>query len=228
MGEAIKADMVAIGLPGDKIRVHYTGLDSAKFSPTDRAKARAEWGLPADAPVLLTVGALIERKGQGKVIEAMAMLPPDTIYIVAGSGPDGERLSRLASAAGCADRVRLLGAVPNDRLPSLYNAADVMVLPSESEGLANAWVEALGCGTPLVLADIPPAHEIIDGPDAGRIVPSDATAIAAAISEMLSTRPDREALAARTRARFDWDRNGAELAAHLRGLVAQAAVAEAA
>lgn len=227
VGEAIKADMVAIGLPADKIHVHYTGLDAAKFHPQDRAKARAEWGLPADAPVLLTVGALIERKGQGKVIAAMAMLPPGTIYVVAGAGPDGERLAGLASAAGFADRVRLLGAVPNDRLPSLYNAADIMVLPSESEGLANAWVEALGCGTPLVLADIPPAHEIIDGPDAGRIVASDATAIAGAISEMLASRTDREALAARTRARFDWNRNGAELAAHLRGLVAQAGLARA-
>ncbi len=228
VGEAIKADMVAIGLPASKIRVHYTGLDAAKFHPQDRVTARAEWGLPSTAPVLLTVGALIERKGQAKVIAAMAMLSPDTIYVVAGSGPDSERLAGLAAAAGCADRVRLLGAVPNDRLPSLYNAADVMVLPSESEGLANAWVEALGCGTPLVLADIPPAHEMIDGSDAGRIVASDAAAIAAAVGEMLTTRPDREALAARTRARFDWDRNGAELAAHLYGLTAQATLAGAA
>jgi teichuronic acid biosynthesis glycosyltransferase TuaC len=228
VGEAIKADMVAIGLPADKIRVHYTGLDAAKFHPQDRQTARAEWSLPANAPVLLTVGALIERKGQAKVIEAMAMLPPETIYVVAGSGPDHDQLARLAAAAGCAGRVRLLGAVPNDRLPSLYSAADVMVLPSESEGLANAWVEALGCGTPLVLADIPPAHEVIDGPDAGRIVASDAAAIAAAIGDLIANQPDREALAARTRTRFDWDRNGAELAAHLRGLAVKTRLAKAA
>lgn len=228
VGEAIKADMVAIGLPADKIRVHYTGLDAAKFQPQDRETARAKWNLPANAPVLLTVGALIERKGQARVIEAMAMLPPETIYVVAGSGPDHDQLARLAAAAGCAGRVRLLGAVPNDRLPSLYNAADVMVLPSESEGLANAWVEALGCGTPLVLADIPPAHEVIDGPDAGRIVASDAAAIAAAIGDLIANQPDREALATRTRTRFDWDRNGAELAAHLRGLAVKTRLAKAA
>ena len=121
-----------------------------------------------------------------------------------------------ADALGIGDRVRFLGAVPHDRLPTLYAAADVMALPSASEGLANAWVESLACGTPLVLADIPPAREIIDAPDAGRIVPAEPAAIAKAIGDLLAAPPDRTILSSRTQARFDWDRNGAELAAHLR------------
>lgn len=219
VGEALKADMSAVGMPPEKIRVHYTGLDADRFHPMDRAAARAEWGIPGDAPVLLTVGAIIPRKGQTLVIEAMRSLPPETIYLLAGSGDDARRLTAMAADHGMADRIRLLGAVPNARLPSLYSAADLMVLPSASEGLANAWVEALACGTPLVLSDIPPAHEVIDGPDAGRIAAAEPTALAAAIMEVLARPRGREALAARTRTRFDWERNGAELAAHLRNIV---------
>ncbi len=219
VGEALKADMVAVGMPADKIRIHYTGLDATRFHPMDRAAARAEWGVTGDAPVLLTVGAVIPRKGQSLVIEAMRDLPPDTVYLMAGSGDDARRLEGMAAAQGMSARVRLLGAVPNARLPSLYAAADLMVLPSASEGLANAWVEALACGTPLVLSDIPPAHEVIDGPDAGRIAAAEPAALAGAIGEVLALPRDREALAARTRARFDWERNGAELAQHLRGIM---------
>ncbi len=219
VGEALKADMVSVGMPADKIHIHYTGLDATRFHPMDRAAARAEWGVAGDAPVLLTVGAIIPRKGQSLVIEAMRDLPPDTVYLMAGAGDDARRLEGMAAAQGMADRIRLLGPVLNARLPSLYSAADLMVLPSTSEGLANAWVEALACGTPLVLSDIPPAHEMIDGPDAGRIAAAEPVALAAAMSAVLALPRDREALAARTRARFDWERNGAELAAHLRGIV---------
>jgi glycosyltransferase involved in cell wall biosynthesis len=103
-------------------------------------------------------------------------------------------------------------------LPSLYAAADLMVLPSASEGLANAWVEAQACGVPLVLSDIPPAHEMIDAEDAGSIAPAEPGAIAQAIREVLARSIDREALSARTHVRFNWDRNGCELADHLRTL----------
>lgn len=220
VGEALKADMVAAGMPSTKIRVHHTGVDASRFRPLDRAAARAEWGVEGEAPVILTVGAVIPRKGQALVIDAMRHLPPDTIYLMAGSGDDSRRLTALAAAQGMAARVRLLGPIANDRLPSLYNAADAMVLPSASEGLANAWVEALACGTPLVLSDIPPAHELIDGPDAGRIAAREPTALADALRAVLAAPRNRQALAARTHARFDWDRNGAELAAHLRSVAA--------
>ena len=218
VGEALKTDMIAVGMPEDAIRVHYTGLDPERFRPLDRTAARARWGLPDDVPVLLTVGAVIPRKGQALVIEAMRQLPDNLHYVLAGAGDDRERLIGLSAAYGMADRVRLLGPVPNADLPLLYAAADLMVLPSASEGLANAWVEALACGVPLVLSDIPPAHEVIDGPDAGVIAAAEPDALAGAIRQVLANPPDREGLAQRTRARFCWERNGAELAEHLQSL----------
>lgn len=220
VGRALKDDMVAVGMPASKIRVHYTGLDPERFHPMDRAEARREWGLPDDAIVLLTVGAIIPRKGQSIVIEAMRDLPKTVHYVLAGGGDDAPRLQAMAAAQGMANRIRLLGPVPNAKLPSLYAAADLMVLPSASEGLANAWVEAQACGVPLVLSDIAPAHEMIDAADCGAIAAAEPKAIADAISAVLARPIDRQALAERTRTRFCWERNGRELAAYLRGLAA--------
>ena len=92
--------------------------------------------------------------------------------------PDpGRRRARTARGssewrAGWASRgrVRFLGARPHDELPGLLAAADVMVLPTVSEGLANVWVEALACGTPVVTSDVGGAREVIDRPAAGRLV----------------------------------------------------------
>ena len=218
VARSLRDDMVALGMDGDKIAVHYTGLDAGRFHVQDQAQARSTWHLPPDVPIMLSVGALTERKGQALVIAAMRDLPPDTIYVMAGTGDATASLRALAEHHGVADRVRQLGIVANDRLPSLYAAADLMVLPSASEGLANAWVEALACGTPLVLCDIAPAHELIDAPDAGRIAAREPSAIATAVRAVLANPPDRAALSARTQARFDWDRHGAELAAHLQGV----------
>ncbi len=219
VAHSLKADMVALGINAEHIEVHYTGLDATRFRPLERTQARAEWGLADGVPVILTVGAVIQRKGQALVIAAMAHLPPDCLYLIAGSGDCVQSFSEMAKAAGLADRVRFLGGIAHDRLPSLYAAADVMALPSASEGLANVWVEALACGTPLLLGDIAPAHELVDAPDAGRIVAREAGAIARGIIAILADPPDRGVLSARTHARFDWERHGRELAAHLRSLV---------
>lgn len=223
VAQTLKQDMATLGMEAARIRVHYTGLDASRFhppkTPADRAEARAEWGVPEGVPLIVTVGGLIDRKGQALVIEAMRALPADTYYLMAGTGPDAGRLAQMARDMGMSERVRQLGVIANDRLPSLYAAADVMALPSASEGLANVWVEALACGVPLLLSDIPPAHEVLDGADAGVICVAEPAAIAGAITKILANPPDRMALSARTHARFDWDRNGGELAAHLRDMV---------
>lgn len=223
VSEALKGDMAALGMPGDRVTVHYTGLDHARFRPMARSAARAEvadLGIPVDGPLLAATGALIARKGQRLVIEAMARIGRDDLRLaLAGKGADEADLRGLAQALGLADRVHFLGQVGHDRLPALLAAADAMVLPSASEGLANAWIEALACGTPLVVPPIGGAHEVVRDGSAGRIAERDPAAIAAALADLLADPPAQAAVAANA-ARFTWEANAAALVEFWRGVAA--------
>lgn len=220
---AMKTAMVALGLPADRIRVHRTGVDRDRFHPVDRAAAKADFGIAGvrpgapPGPLVVSVGALIPRKGYDVVIEAIAALPGVSL-LIAGDGPDESRLRALVARLGVADRVRLLGSVPHADLPRLVAAADVMALASSSEGLANAWVEALACGTPIVITDAGGAREVVTSHDAGRVAVREDLAFAVAIRDVLEAPPSPDATRA-TAARFTWDANTAALYAHLGGLV---------
>ena len=214
VSESMRRDMADIGIDPTKVTVHYTGIDAACFAPGDRAAARAALGM-GDAPAILTVGALIPRKGQALVIEALPALP-GVHYWLAGAGEEQARYRALAERLGVGARVHFFGPVANADLPQLYRAADVVVMPSASEGLANAWVEALACGTPIVISDAGGAAELVTSPLAGRIVDRTPPAIADAIASILAAPPTPTDVAATLAGRFDWDRNGRELADHLR------------
>ena len=213
---SMRADMAALGMPADKIRVHHTGIDRDRFHPGDRAAARARLGV--NGSVVLSLGALILRKGHAIVLEAVARLPGVTL-LIAGDGPERAVLQARAARLGIADRVRLLGSVPHAELPDLLRAADVMALASSSEGLANAWVEALACGTPIVVTSAGGAGEVVTCRAAGRITARDPQAFAAAIADLLASPPAPEQVA-RAAEPFSWDRNTRELRAHLAGLLA--------
>lgn len=208
---ALKRDMAALGLGDETVRVHYTGIDLDSFQPVDRAAAKAALGV--EGPLLVSAGALIPLKGQKLAIEALASLPDTTLMLV-GEGPERGALERLAAESGVAQRVRFLGSRPHAELPALLAAADLMVLPSTREGLANVWLEALACGTPILIPDAGGAREVLERPEAGRIVERTPDAIAAAAREMLTDPPAQEAVR-RAAERFSWERNAAELAAHL-------------
>lgn len=212
---ALKADMAAMGIPEEKIRVHYTGVDLERFRPADRAAAKR--GLGVQGPLIVTPGNLVPLKGQRLAIEALAGLPEASL-LIAGEGPERAALEALIAARGLGPRVRLLGSVPPSAMPELLAAADLMLLPSEREGLANVWIESLASGTPILIADVGGAREVLDRPEAGRLVAREAGAIATAAREMLASPPDPAAVR-RSAERFSWERNGAELHEHLAGLV---------
>lgn len=215
VSEAMADDMVAIGLP--RPLVHHTGVDLDRFAPVaDRHAAKAALGI--DGPLVLSVGALIPRKGHDVVIDAIARLDGVTLAI-AGQGPERDSLAARAARAGVANRVRLLGGVPHGELPQWIAAADAMALASSSEGLANAWVEALACGTPVVIPDAGGAREVVTGPAAGRIVARDPGAFADAIAALIAAPPPPAAVRAFAKG-FTWAANGAALHAHLAALVA--------
>lgn len=218
VSEALKQDMVALGIRADKIRVHYTGVDLARFKMQDRRAAKATLGV--SGPLVVSIGNLLRLKGHEIVAAAVGKVKGVTL-IIAGTGPDEAWLRRQVAKVEEPHRIRFVGAVSHAEVPALLAAADVMALASEREGLANAWVEALACGTPVVAPDIGSIREVIDRPDAGRIVSErTAGAFAGAISRLLAGEP--KPLAARAAAeRFSWERNTEALYEHLARVAAR-------
>ena len=224
VSRTLAGEMAELGMERGKITVHYTGLDRDRFRPLGHPGLRGKLGealgiaLPEHQPLLATVGALIERKGQDLVIGTVASIPEARLLLV-GTGEDEKHLRELAEAMRVADRVHFLGTLDHDLLPLVLSAADLMVLPSRSEGLANAWVEALACGTRVVTSDIGGARELIASPDAGLLVERNTDALIAGIKHLLANPVPKERVAASV-AQFDWKVNAAALAAHYDRLIA--------
>ncbi|MCZ8369780.1 MAG: glycosyltransferase [Porphyrobacter sp.] len=226
VSEDLAEQMAAMGMERSKITLHYTGLDRDRFRPFDHPQLRRQlsgelgFALPVNAPLLVCVGALIERKGQAIAIRALREIP-DARLVLIGKGEDEARLRALVTSEGVGTRVFFAGSIDHDLMPLILSAADVMVLPTANEGLANAWVEALACGTPVVTCNVGGARELINSETAGRLVARDPHSVAAGVNAILSNPPPREAVAALTD-NFSWDANAAALAAHYERLVAEA------
>jgi glycosyltransferase involved in cell wall biosynthesis len=220
----LAGQMAVMGMDAAKITVHYTGLDRDRFRPLKHTQLRSQlsrelgFALPDNAPLIACIGALIERKGQGIAITALNDIPGARLVLV-GKGDDEARLRALAVSEGVETRVFFAGSVDHDLMPLILSAADVMVLPTVAEGLANAWVEALACGTPVVTSDVGGAREIITCDTAGRLVDRNPKAVAAGINAVLNAPPSRDAVAALTE-HFNWEANAAALAAHYERLLA--------
>ena len=218
VSRALARDMAAMGMPEATTHVHYTGLDRERFQPLERRAARQlisaipSLHVWSTGPLLLCVGALVPIKGQAIAIRALTHLPEDVRLAIAGTGADEITLRALTKQLGLESRVHFLGAVEHDLLPQLLCAADAMVLPSEREGLANAWIEAIACGTPVVIPDVGGAREVVLDNSAGRIVDRSPEAIANAVTELLANPPSQQSVAANAE-RFSWSSNAAALAA---------------
>lgn len=217
---SLRREMAALGMDEGKIRVHYTAIDLDRFRLADRLACKAALGVTG--PLIASIGSLIPRKGHDILIEAVSLLP-DATLIIAGSGPEQARLEALARSRNADGRVRILGEVPHAHLPDLLAAADVMALASASEGLANAWVEALACGTPIVIPAVDGAPEVLDRPEAGRLVPERTpAAFAEAIRALLASPPEPAAVRGAAE-RFTFKRNSDTLYEHLSEVAAAGA-----
>jgi glycosyltransferase involved in cell wall biosynthesis len=196
----LKHALVSLGAEADKMTVLRNGVDLAAFAPGDREAARDFYRLHGFT--ILSVGALIDRKGHDRTIEAVSRIP-DAQLLIAGDGP--LRAQLMAQAASLGARVRLLGALPHQELCRLYNAADISVLASSREGWANVLLESLACGTPVVASPIAGNDEVIADAAAGLIAAENTgAAIAEAILRLRSALPPRDAVRAYAE-NFSWD-----------------------
>ncbi len=151
--------------------------------PASRMGLATELGFDPARPLLVTVGRLVEQKGQDLAIRALALIP-DAFLVIAGEGPLRPHLMAVAREAGVLDRVALPGVRSDAR--QLLGAADVVLLPSRWEGLPLVALEALASGTPVVATAVRGLEELLtDGVDAVVVPAGDAEAIGAAVRSLL-------------------------------------------
>lgn len=204
VSDSLRQLALSLGLPADKGIVVGNGVDTTRFQPVDRQTARARCKLPEQAKVLITVGALVERKGFHRVIDCLPALMarhPDLYYlIVGGASPEGDMESELRAQVtrlGLGDRVRFLGPVPPEDLKWPLSAADVFVLATRNEGWANVILEAMACGLPVVATDVGGNREVVARDALGSIAPfGDQAALTQALDAALARDWDRQAIRA--------------------------------
>ena len=180
------------------ITVVPPGVDVDRFRPltdAERLDARAHFGIPADAEVIVAISRLVPRKGFDVAIRAVAALArrrPDLVLAISGGGRDEQRLRRLAS--DLAAPVRFLGRVSNDDLPRLYGCADVYSMLCrnrwgglEQEGFGIVFVEAAACGVPQVAGNSGGAAEAVADGETGIVVdrPDNVDDVVAAYTALL-------------------------------------------
>jgi glycosyltransferase involved in cell wall biosynthesis len=200
---ALKDELVNLGADPSKITVLRNGVDLELFQPQDHAEARKQFGMGARFAIA-SVGHLIERKGHHLVVEALPALPDADLYI-AGAGEEEGRLKVLAARLGVTERVHFLGAMPQIRLCSLYNAIDCLVLASSREGWANVLLEAMACGTPVVASNVWGTPEVVASLDSGVLMHErTAAGIADGITRLRAALPNRAATR-RYAEGFSWD-----------------------
>jgi glycosyltransferase involved in cell wall biosynthesis len=215
----MKDKMTELGLPEDRIGIHYPAVDGTLFRPRDREAAKAALGVTG--PLLLNVGNLIPIKQQRLAVEALLHLDAATLILV-GNGPDKARLRGLIATLGLEDRVRMMGSIAHGLLPALFAAADVLIHCPSIEGFANVRLEALACGTPIVTTAVGEADRLVRRPEAGIIVDPDPRSIADAVRRILAEPPQAEAVRAMVD-EFTWDHATDQFEAHLRRVAGSAA-----
>jgi len=215
VSRALADEVVAMGVERERVAIVMNGVDGELFRPRDRAAARAELGLPA-GPLAVYVGNLKPEKGVLDLGTAWAHVVrhvPDATLVVVGDGPLQGGLAAMTKSLG--ERVRLIPRQPLERVPSYMAAADVLVLPSHSEGTPNVVLEALASGRRVVATAVGGVPDLITNPTLGTLVPPrDPEALADALVVALRQPYDPDEVA-RLGARGGWAASAAALHAVL-------------
>jgi glycosyltransferase involved in cell wall biosynthesis len=198
-------------VPPEKVTVTYCGV-GAQFQPMDREAARATIRAAYNVarPFILYLGNLKPHKNVSGLLGAFALSPElqrEVELLIVGDDPVGrELLQRQAHQAGLGACVRFLPRVPAAHLTPLYNAAEVLVLPSFEEGFGLPVIEAMACGTPVACSTAASLPEVA-GDSAVMFHPSNAEEIRDSVLSILHDSSLRESLRAsgfRQAQRFSW------------------------
>jgi len=211
---------VALGAAPDRLEIVPYGVDIARFRPAPgiRAEMRSTIGVPPDAPLIVTAGRLVSKKGFEYLIDALPIIaPPLTPHlVVAGGGDLDGALRARASEGGARDRIHFVGNLSQDEVGRWFAAADIVAVPSirddsgNVDGLPNTLLEALASAAAVVATGAGGIRSVVEDGRTAAIVPErDAPALAAAMAALLRDPGRRAAMGSAGRAaveaRFGWD-----------------------
>ncbi len=194
-------------IPRERVTIVPSGVDCERFHPAnadERARARAALGLDERALVLVSVGALEERKGHRYLVEAVAHLIKHEslplVCLIVGDGSQRQVLEKTAQELDVSPSIRLLGRM--DDVREVLRAGDIFVFPSFHEGLGVAILEAAASGLPSVASRAGGISEVVlDGVTGMLVAPRDAGAMASGIARMARMPAERAQMGVAARER---------------------------
>jgi len=180
ISESTRSDLLARGVPVERTRVIYCGIDSTAFTPAPEERS--------PTPVIAYVGRLRRYKGVELILQAVAAMQDRRTEVeIAGSGDDRPRLEALARSLDLGRRVRFLGFVSEAEKSALLRRAWIVSLTSPKEGWGITNLEAAACGTPVVASDSPGLREsVLDGRTGFLVKHGDVRELAAAYDRIIA------------------------------------------
>jgi len=199
----IQSDLVDSGVDPARIALLHNAIVVERYRPSGRRGFAAELaGRPLPSPLIVSIGRISPEKGQIDLIEALALLKAEGRCVSAmlvGDGPDRERVWERACALGLQDSLIMPGYVAHPE--RVLEEADLLVLPSHTEGLPNVVLEALAMGVPVLATRVGGTPEVILEGETGRlVVPRSPDSLARAIADFIANPAPWRQMAARGRA----------------------------
>jgi glycosyltransferase involved in cell wall biosynthesis len=196
--DALRAPVSAFGVDPARIETVRWGVDPARFrrDPEAGARVRERLGVAAATPVVLSPRLLAPLYNVDLVVEALAQVPGAHLLLTE-YGADPAYRARVGARVDELDlrgRVSWLGQVGHADMAELYSAADVVVSVPSSDGLPQSLFEAMACGAPVVLLDLPSYHEVVEHGVTALLVDKSAAAVAGAVRSLLDDAGLREGI----------------------------------
>ncbi len=210
--DVMRDEALSVGIPKDRVRLFNNGIDAGAyvFGPSSKEEAKGLLGL-SDKTILLFVGRLDPIKSLPTVLDALAIAlksSPSLHFLIVGDGPEKTALEGQSQTLGIEKHITFTGSQKNIR-PYLQ-AADIFVLPSITEGISNALLEAMSAGVACMATPVGGSDEVLAHGKYGKMVPvQDVQAWAEALIELGNDAPQRKRLGdlARQRILNDYDFN---------------------
>ena len=166
---------VFLDLEAKNISVAYNDVDASQFSPISVKEARRKLNIRENDLCFLFVGNLVREKGVLELLEVITELikrkEADNFFLhYIGTGPLYDKLRELIKNNGFTERINVHGAVPPSQIPLWMNASDLLILPSEKEGMPNVVLEALSCGIPVLSTNVGDVAKFIRNKENGYLI----------------------------------------------------------